>query len=112
MIRGGTNRLGIETGRWRSMKERERVCQVCLCKEVEDEKHFLLRCSRYVSERGRMFARIRQECKLEYLECMDQESQLHVLIGIGWRKEGRKIREIVLEYMRKANVIRKKYVLA
>jgi len=31
--------------------EKERVCNVCLCEEVEDEKHFLLSCPMYVRER-------------------------------------------------------------
>ena len=50
MMRGGTNRLRIETGRWRSEREHERVCNVCLCDEVENEKHFLLACSMYERE--------------------------------------------------------------
>ena len=93
MLRGGTNKLRIETGRWRREKEPERVCNVCLCEDVEDEKHFLLACPRYVRERARMFARIREECKLEYAECMDEEWQIHVLIGVGWREKGKQIRD-------------------
>jgi hypothetical protein len=109
MLRGGTNKLRIETGRWRKEREEERVCKVCLCQEVEDEKHFILLCPMYVRERAAMFERIREECKLEYVESMDEEWQMNVLIGIGWRKESRKIREIVLEYIRKAYDIRKRY---
>ena len=30
MLRGGTNRLRIETGRWRKESEKERVCNDCL----------------------------------------------------------------------------------
>jgi hypothetical protein len=33
----------------------ERVCNVCLQEEVEDEKHFLLGCPMYVRERVEMF---------------------------------------------------------
>ena len=58
-----------------------------------------------------MFDRIRKECELEYVESMEEEWQLHVLIGIGWRKKGKQIRNIVLEYMRKAYEIRKRYVI-
>jgi len=50
MLRGGTNKLRIETGRWVGEREKERVCNVCLCDEVEDEKHFLLACPWYVRE--------------------------------------------------------------
>ena len=51
MIRGGTNNLRIERGRWVGEREEERVCNVCLGEVVEDEKHFLLGCPMYVRER-------------------------------------------------------------
>jgi hypothetical protein len=110
MLRGGTNKLRIETGRWRNEVEQDRVCRVCLCQEVENEKHFLLACPMYVRERANMFRRMSEEVGLEYAECMDQEWQLNVMIGVGWRKQGREIREIVLDYIRKAYDIRKRYV--
>ena len=47
MLRGGTNKLRIETGRWSNESEPARVC---LCCETEDERHFLLRCPRYVKK--------------------------------------------------------------
>jgi len=83
---------------------------VCLCEEVEDEKHFLLACPMYVRERVQMFAKIREECKLEYIENMDDEWQLNILIGVGWKEKGKQVREIVVDYLRKANEIRKKYI--
>jgi len=110
MIRGGTNNLRIERGRWVGERENERVCNVCLCKDVEDEKHFLLACPMYVGERAKMFARIREECELEYVENMNEEWQINILIGIGWKEKGKEIREIVLEYMKKANEIRNRYI--
>ena len=110
MLRGGTNHLRIERGRWIGEREEERICNVCLCDDIEDEKHFLLACSMYVKERVDMFARIREECELEYVESMDEEWQLNILIGIGWRGKEKEIREIVIEYIRKANEIRKKYI--
>ena len=54
-----------------------------------------------------MFAKIREECKLEY---MDDERQLNILIGVGWKEKGKQVREIVVDYLRKANEIRKKYI--
>ena len=110
MLRGGTNKLRIETGRWKNEEVKERVCQVCLTNDIEDERHFLLACPRYVCERVEMFRRIAVECNLEYVESMDDEWQMNVLIGVGWRNKGKEIREIVLEYVRKAYEVRKKYV--
>ena len=108
MMRGGTNKLRIETGRWRGEKREERVCRVCLCEEVEDEKHFILACPMYVRERVEMFDKIRESCEVD-VEIMDQDSQIDILIGIGWRKKGKEIRQVVVDYIRKANEIRSKY---
>jgi hypothetical protein len=110
MLRGGTNKLRIETGRWRKEKENERVCKVCLCEEIEDEKHFILNCFMYVRERIEMFERLKKECELEDIERMNEEWQMNILIGVGWRKKGKEIREIVLKYIMKAYEIRKRYI--
>lgn len=110
MLRGGTNHLRIETGRWVGESEEERVCNVCLSQEVENEIHFLLGCPMYVRERVKMFERIRRECELEHIEEMNQDWQLNILIGIGWRNKERVIRDIVIEYIREANKIRSRYI--
>ena len=48
-IRTGTNKLRIETGRWKRPKEliEQRVCRNCMTGQVEDEKHFILDCKVY-----------------------------------------------------------------
>ena len=83
---------------------------MCLGKAIEDEKHFLLGCPIYVRERAKMFDQIRDRCQLEYAETMDEDWQLDVLIGHGWKEKGKEIREIVLEYMKKANEIRSRFL--
>ena len=110
MLRGGTNYLRIERGRWVGESEHERVCNVCLCNQVEDEKHFLLGCSGYARERARMFVRIKQECEIRNIEYMDEEWQFHTLIGVGYRDKNKEIRKIVINYIKEANKIRKQYV--
>lgn len=56
-LRSGTNRLRIETGRWRRPREavEERVCLSCMEAEVEDEKHFMLHCRAHEALRDKMF---------------------------------------------------------
>ena len=110
MLRGGTNKLRIETGRWVGEREKERVCDVCGCDDVEDEKHFLLVCTEYVRERVHMFERIRQESELEEAESMDLDWQMQLLIGVGWKSKEEEIRKIVLEYIKKAYKIRNKHI--
>lgn len=60
-LRGGTNELRIETGRYaitnrdRRLDVSERRCLICLSGEIEDETHFLLDCDGYEDLRKKMF---------------------------------------------------------
>ena len=111
MLRGGTNNLRIETGRRIGEKVEERVCNVCLCNEVEDEKHFILQCYMYVKQRVEMFKRIKEKCEIEMnIERLEEGKQMNILIGEGGGKNGKEIRKIVVDYIRKANDIRKRYI--
>ena len=111
MLRGGTNKLRIERGRWRGESEKERVCMVCLGDEVEDEKHFLLGCPRYVCERVSMFEKIRKvERNLNDIERKEEDTQLDILIGRGGGEKNKQIREIVLDYMYKADRERNRFI--
>ena len=58
-LRCGTNELRIHTGRFIRLPEQERVCQLCI-DEVEDERHFLLRCAFFSRERETLWRRIDQ----------------------------------------------------
>ena len=54
MLRHGTNSLRIETGRWKK-EPLEKVCDICLASQVEDEMHFLLDCGVYEAARESMY---------------------------------------------------------
>ena len=60
-LRGGTNELRIETGRYaitnrdRPLELNERTCLICLNGEIEDETHFVMNCSVYDDLRVKMF---------------------------------------------------------
>ena len=106
MLRGGTNRLRIEIGRWTRVEGFVK----CLSNEVEDEKHFLLMCPIYAKEREEMFERISEECEVNEIVRMEVEEKMQILIGIGWRKKGKEIRRRVVDYIKRANEIRKRYI--
>jgi hypothetical protein len=55
-LRSGTNKLRIETGRWKRPREAkgDRLCMTCMEGAVEDEKHFLLHCKAYEALREKM----------------------------------------------------------
>ena len=56
-LRGGTAQLRIETGRWKEEGREERKCKECSGQEVEDAKHFLLKCARWQDEREELIER-------------------------------------------------------
>ncbi|KAH6554830.1 hypothetical protein KP509_1Z303800 [Ceratopteris richardii] len=51
-LRVSSHRLEIETGRAADIAREERICRVCRV-EMEDEEHFVCRCSAYDGIRGR-----------------------------------------------------------
>ena len=60
MMRGGTNDLRIETGRYEKLGEQERICIFCESGEVEDERHFLCRCEAWKEEREAVLREVRK----------------------------------------------------
>ena len=55
-LRCGTNRLRIETGRWKREKEEERICKFCDSGEVENEIHFVVTCENYGDLRHKFYS--------------------------------------------------------
>ena len=53
-LRGGTNRLMTEKGRYLNLEVEKRVCAVCVSGKVEDEFHFMLDCKEYEIERKKL----------------------------------------------------------
>ena len=90
-VRTGTNKLRIETGRWKRPVERkeDRVCIQCGNGEVEDERHFILCCNRFQDLRRRrrrdLFNEVRVACGMDLDTCVWEEA----MGGVdGWgRKE-------------------------
>ena len=48
----------LKTGRYDNIPRNERMCNVCNCKTIEDEIHFLLDCPSYASLRDMFFIKI------------------------------------------------------
>ncbi len=50
-LRLGILPIGIETGRFPSTPECERICQLCTQNKVESESHFMFECDLYIPYR-------------------------------------------------------------
>jgi len=80
-------------------------------RRTQAEKHFILQCYMYVKQRVEMFKRIKEKCQIEMnIERLEEGKQMNILIGEGGGKNGKEIRKIVIDYIRKANNIRKRYI--
>lgn len=54
-LRTSTHKLLIETGRYNKVPRNERICKNCTLSEIEDETHFLTRCTKFSHDRGVLF---------------------------------------------------------
>ncbi len=50
-LRISNHKLRIETGRHKNIPREERICQKCSLGKIEDEKHYLLECTKFVVQR-------------------------------------------------------------
>jgi hypothetical protein len=80
-IRGGTNRLRIEQGRYKKEVITERVCESCEGKQIEDEKHFMLTCAAYQHLREKMWKEFEAVTRTSRESYKSEIDQLNALIG-------------------------------
>ena len=85
-LRGGTNRLRIEQGRYEKEEVEKRICLFCDEKQVEDEKHFMLTCKRYEDLREQLWQKVEVIMACKRSE-MTEEEQLNALIGDKFQPE-------------------------
>ena len=112
-LRGGTNELRIEEGRWRRERLEDRVCLVCGSGKVEDERHFVLECAAYEELREKLFDEIYVLTEGQYnmgLMIDDQEWMLDALIGHGVSNK-LKSRRVVMRFIKGAMIIRSRYII-
>ena len=106
-LRVGTNFLNIE--RWQRKKLQDRVCDVCLTNQVEDEQHFLLDCPVSQSIRDDLFKDLERE-KYDVKVVMDDKKKLmNAMIGEGLPGRTERVVEIVMKYIDKLFKMRRRY---
>ena len=74
-FRSGTLPLRIEVGRYRGESPNERVCEFCSLNEIEDERHFVFRCTLYTQERLELF----EDNKIDKNNNITLEQKLYLL---------------------------------
>ena len=83
-MRGGTNLLRVEMGRWKGEQLEDRTCIFCAMGVVEDEAHALLQCSTYYRERYQLYVDIRNRTDYDVSRMQqDQDWLLQMLLGVG-----------------------------
>ena len=82
-LRFGILPLNIETGRFRNQPVQDRLCTLCEFNEIEDEGHFLFKCSLYNDLRNDWIRNITDKTP-DFVE-MDTTTKFKVILGIHHR---------------------------
>lgn len=98
-FRAGITPLKIEVGRYYRIPLEFRICTLCNYNVVEDEKHFLLECSKYISVRVILLKHILEEYPSFFN--MSSEEQLYHIFS------NEKIIEHLVNYLHSALEIRR-----
>ena len=101
-MRGGTNLLRVEMGRWKGEQLEDRTCIFCAMGVVEDEAHALLQCSTYYRERYQLYVDIRNRTDYDVSRMQqDQDWLLQMLLGVGCpgKKQRADIQSLVANYV-------------
>jgi len=85
-IRGGSNRLRIEQGRYVKEAVEDRVCLYCNNDEIEDEYHFMVDCKVYEDLREVMWQKCEETTGFSRAGA-SREEQLNALIGDRFQPE-------------------------
>jgi hypothetical protein len=102
-LRGGTNRLRIEKGRYEKLPVEDRVCLFCESRAPEDEEHFMLHCPCYAELREEMWKEIDAIFNLQRREEWTNTELMNVLLGDRLQKREEKwMKEVVMKYVCRA----------
>ena len=101
-LRGGTNRLRIEKGRYENLPASERFCEICRNGEVEDERHFLLSCSEYDDLRREMWNEVEDLYGMPRPD--SEDDQLNWILGTQFVKTSKykNLVKIVIKFVKKS----------
>jgi hypothetical protein len=86
-LRGGTNRLRIEQGRYVKEAVVDRKCVYCESGEVEDESHFMLSCAAYSDLRHELWSEVERLTGAREANFETNEQKLNALIGEKFQPE-------------------------
>jgi hypothetical protein len=104
-LRGGMNGLEINKGRREGVARGDRWCRCC-GRGVEDEKHFMLKCEVYSTDRKEMMLEMNDVCEIginmiERAGGSDDEL-MDMLIGRGMEENYEEGMSIVQSYVRRS----------
>ena len=84
-LRWGAAELQVEMGRWRGLKREERKCTECDSGEVEDVKHFLMRCNAWNREREELMEKMKKV--VTGFDEVEEERNVACIFNLACRNE-------------------------
>jgi len=101
-LRGGTNRLKIEKGRYVKIPVEARICEFCSTNEVENEFHFMMICPLYRELRKEMWMNVRPLLPQPCMIYSDEDKFLTLMSA-----KNRDVIRKVLRYIKQAMKVRR-----
>ena len=76
-FRTRNHRFPVETGRWRSKRQTERLCHLCKT-DIGDEYHYVMKCENFKEQRTKFLKRyyIQHPNTLKFAELMNTTSKI------------------------------------
>ena len=105
-LRLSAHNLEIERGRYMQVNREERLCKLCHNKNIEDEKHFILHCTKYESQRNVLIS------KLSYFKNYDKQSKTEAeYIKLLLNNKCRKTLRLISSFINQSFELRKNVLI-
>ena len=74
------NTKDTQTGQMRKLKPEERLCEICNSNEIEDEIHFVCRCTQYLKQRNILYNVVQQKLP-DFALFNDEQKFKHLMLN-------------------------------
>ncbi len=107
-LRISAHNLKVEIGRYLGQKREKRKCTICNIGEVENEFHFIMKCTAYNRQRDKAFSKLNDLDLYEWKHCTDDQMRFIFIL----QAYDNYAMEIICEFIQELNAVRKSYLIS
>ncbi len=102
-LRISSHNLNVEVGRYLGQRRDKRICSICKNGDIENEFHFVMKCSSYDALRNEVFNKLNELNLYEWEQCTDDEMKFRFILQ-AYNKNAMKI---ICDFIQKLNDTRR-----